>query len=126
MSETYKKILETANAAVAQGDYEGLLRCCTEDTQWTFVGNRTLQGKEAVRQWMAATYQEPPKFDVQRMIAEHDRVVALGEITLMNEEGQATRYAYCDVWRFRGNKIAELQAFVVEPGPECAALIPAG
>jgi hypothetical protein len=24
--------------------------------EWTFVGDKTLKGKEAVRQWMATTY----------------------------------------------------------------------
>lgn len=50
------------------------------------------------------------------MIAEGDFVVALGEITLKDEGGKATRHVYCDVWRFRGNRMAELRAFVTEPG----------
>jgi hypothetical protein len=37
------------------------LSFCTDDTEWTFVGDKTLKGKEAVRQWMATTYIEPPK-----------------------------------------------------------------
>jgi uncharacterized protein (TIGR02246 family) len=109
-----KEILEQANAAIAQGDFEGFLALCTEDTVWTFEGDRTLRGKSAVRQWMRTAYEEPPKFQVHRMIAEGDFVAALGEITLKDEQEKPVQHAYCDVWRFREGKMAELQAFVVK------------
>jgi len=106
----------TANAAISKGDFEGFLALCTEDTVWTFEGERTLTGKAAVRQWMADAYEEPPKFKVQRLIAEDDFVAAIDEITLKDEAGKAIRNAYCDVWRFREGKMAELHAFVVPSG----------
>ena len=118
MSETHKAILEKANAAITQGDHEGFLAFCTDDTKWTFVGDRTLDGKQAVREWMATAYLEPPRFEVHRLIADGDFLAALGEITLKDETGKATRHAYCDVWRFRDGRLAELQAFVVEARPQ--------
>ncbi|WP_242063371.1 nuclear transport factor 2 family protein [Nostoc sp. FACHB-892] len=60
MSENNKAILEAANVAIAQGNNEGFLSYCADDTHRTFVGDKTLKGKEAVRQWMATTYIEPP------------------------------------------------------------------
>ena len=116
MSQTNKEILEKANAAITQRDFEGFLALCTEDTVWTFEGDRTLKGKAAVREWMKVTYQEPPRFQVHRMIAEDDFVAALGEITLPDAAGKAVRHSYCDVWRFREGKMAELRAFVVATG----------
>lgn len=118
MSERNKAILEEANAAIAGGDYDGFLACCADDTVWTFVGEKTLRGKDAVRRWMATTYTEPPEFAVAHMIAEGDFVVALGDITTKSDDGKAVRSSYCDVWRFRGGKIVELKAFVIEPGGE--------
>jgi uncharacterized protein len=114
MSERNKAILQEANAAIAEGNYEGFLSFCADDTEWTFVGDRILKGKEAVRQWMATTYTEPPKFAVADLIAEDDFVTALGEITMKDENGKAARYSYCDVWRFRGGKMVELRAFVIK------------
>jgi uncharacterized protein len=116
MAENNKSILEKANAAVTQGDNEGFLTFCTDDTEWTFVGDKTLHGKEAVRQYMAATYIEPPKFMVAHLIAEGDFVTALGNITMKAEDGRDTQYSYCDVWRFRDGKMAELKAFVIKSG----------
>ena len=113
MSENNKAILEAANAANAAGNYEGFLSFCTDDTQWTFVGDKTLNGKEAVRQYMAETYIEPPKFTVTNLIAEGDFVTALGDITIKDEDGKAAHYSYCDVWRFRSGKMVELRAFAI-------------
>ncbi|PST83754.1 ketosteroid isomerase [Pedobacter yulinensis] len=114
MNLNNKEILEKANAAITAGEYEDFLSCCTDDTLWTFVGDQTLHGKEAVRQYMAAVYVEPPRFMVRNLIAEGDFVTAIGQISLRNQEGTMTDYTYCDVWRFRDGKMAELQAFVIE------------
>ena len=69
MSEKNKAILKQANAAVVKGDHEGFLSRCTDDVTWIFVGDKTLKGKEAVRQYMKSTYIEPPKFVVDQLIA---------------------------------------------------------
>lgn len=113
MTEQNKQTLELANAAVTSGDYEGFLSYCTEDTVWTFVGGQTLQGKEAVREYMAQTYQEPPQFEVERMIADEAFVTALGKIKLRDTDGAMVSYEYCDVWRFKDGLLYELKAFVV-------------
>ena len=115
MPNPNKTILQQANAAITAGDNEGFLAHCTEDTQWTFVGEQTLRGKQAVREWMKTAYQQPPRFRVEHLIAEDDFVTALGTITLPDANGEAVEHAYCDVWRFREGKLAELKAFVLKP-----------
>ncbi|RYY26935.1 MAG: nuclear transport factor 2 family protein [Chitinophagaceae bacterium] len=109
-----KVILETANASVSAGDNEGFLAFCTDDTEWEFVGERVLRGKEAVRQYMRQAYIEPPQFSVEKLIAEGDFVTAVGRISIKNDQGEATDYAYCDVWEFRDGKMASLKAFVIK------------
>lgn len=114
MSDHNKAILIRANEFVSNGDYEGFLEYCTEDTDWTFIGDRRLRGKEAVRQWMKMTYIQPPKFSVSGMVAKGDYVVATGEITVFLEDGKIQRSDYCDVWQFNKGKLAVLHAYVVE------------
>ncbi|WP_207427975.1 nuclear transport factor 2 family protein [Pedobacter sp. SYSU D00535] len=114
MSEINKAILEKANAAIIKGDNEGFLCYCTEDTRWVFIGDKTLQGKDAVRHYMATAYKEPPRFIVENLIAEGDFLTAIGTITMKNGQGIMVDYSYCDVWRFRDGKMAELKAFVIE------------
>jgi len=92
-----KAILEKANAAVSSGDNEGFLSFCTDDTKWTFVGDQTLQGKQAVREYMAAEYLEPPKFNVENLIAEGDFVTAIVTISLKDKSGKLVNYDYSDI-----------------------------
>jgi len=114
MSEKNKSILIKGNNAIAEGNHEGFLSFCSDDTEWTFVGDKTLKGKEDVRQWMTETYVEPPTITVDNLIAEGDFLTALGNVTMKDKHGKATQYAYCDVWRFHGDKIVELKAFVIK------------
>ena len=114
MSVNNKAILEKANKSITEGDNEGFLSFCTEDTEWTFVGDKTLKGKDAVRQYMATAYLEPPKFNVEILIAENEFVTAVGQITMKDENGEYTTYSYCDLWRFRDGKMAQLKAFVIK------------
>lgn len=109
-----KTILERANTAISDGDHETFLAYCTEDTQWTFVGDQTLSGKEEVRRYLTEVYKKPPKFDVEQIISEDNYVTAVGIINLLGEDAQWRTYDYCDIWRFENGKMAELKAFVVE------------
>ena len=113
MSLNNKEVLEKANACINKGDNEGFLAFCTEDVKWEFVGNRTLNGKEAVREYMKSSYTEPPKFDVENVIGGDGFVVAIGKISMKDETGALIEYAYCDVWHFRDGKMAALKAFVI-------------
>jgi uncharacterized protein len=80
----------------------------------SFIGDQTLNGKENVREWMKTAYKQPPSFEVENIIAEDDFVTAIGKITMKNEKEIMTTYSYCDVWKFRDGKMAELRAFVIE------------
>jgi len=116
MPDINKAILEKANAAIVNGDHEKFLLFCTDDTEWIFVGDKTLRGKDAVRQYMAVAYKEPPKFVVANLIEEGDFLTAVGDIKMKDKEGNEVSYKYCDVWRFRDGKMAELRAFVIRDG----------
>ena len=108
------EILHQANEFVKKGNYESFLAHCTPDTKCVFVGERILQGKDQVREYMKEFYLEPPVFTVEKTIEEGSYVTVTGEITLKDAKGIYTRYDYCDVWRFENGKIAELKAFVIE------------
>ena len=114
MSVNNKAIVEKVNAAFAEGSTEGFLACCADDVAWTMVGDTTVQGKDAIRQWMASMgLMEPPQFTVHNVIAEGDFVTAYGDMTMQDKDGAVVPYAYCDIYHFRGEKIVALRAFVI-------------
>lgn len=115
MSAQNKAIIDKANASFRSADVEALLALCTENFTWTMVGSPPAVGKAAVREWMAKAPPEPPQFTVDTVIADGDYVTCLGNMT-MAEKGETVPYAYCDVWRLEGGRIAELKAFVIKTG----------
>jgi ketosteroid isomerase-like protein len=109
-----KNILLQANACVAKGDNEGFLAYCTADTVWEFVGDKILQGKQVIRDYMNVAYVEPPHFDIEKIIEGDDHVIAIGKISMKDKVGNLTNFDYCDVWQIRGGKLSALKAFVIE------------
>lgn len=113
MSEKNKEIVAKADAAFAKGNIEGFLSLCAEDVEWTMVGEKVVKGKEAIRQWLASMKSEPPKLTIGKVIAEEDFATAYGDMTMKDKDGKIIPFSYCDIYRFRDGKIAELRSFVV-------------
>ena len=115
MSQKHKEIIEKVNASFAKGSTEGFLSSCAENVEWTMVGDKTVRGRDAIRQWMASMGDmEPPKFTVDNVIAEGDFATANGDMTMKDKNGKAVPYAYCDIYRFRDDKIVALSSFVIK------------
>ena len=116
MSANNKEIVEKVNASFAEGGSggEGFLSFCADEVAWTMVGHKTVKGKTAIREWLAAMDIEPPKFTVDNVIAEGDFATAYGDMTMKDKNGKWEPYAYCDIYRFRDGKIAELSSFVIK------------
>jgi uncharacterized protein (TIGR02246 family) len=82
MSLKNKEIVEKVNAAFAENDPEVFLSNCADDVTWTMVGEKTNNGKKAIQKWLAEMKDmEPPKFTVDKIIAEGDSVVCCGDMT---------------------------------------------
>ena len=43
-----------------------------------------------------------------------DSVAAYGNMTMKDQEGNTTPFAYCDIYRFRESKIVQLISFVIK------------
>lgn len=114
MPASSKEIVEKVNSAFAKNDLEGFLSFCADDVEWTMVGDQTINGKDAIRHWMASMDFDPPEFTVDAVIAEGDFVAAHGNMTMKREDGKTMPYSYCDIYRFRDDKIVELRSFVIK------------
>ena len=114
MNTNNKQILQTANAAVSKGDFEGFLKHCAEDIEWNMIGDTSLKGKSAVREWMIETYVNPPKFAADHFVSEGDFVTVFGDIDIKDQKGNTTHSKYCDVWKFKDGLMTELRAYAIE------------
>jgi len=111
---TNKALLKTANDLLEKGDIDGFLSFCTDDTEWVFIGENSLKGKDAVKQYLEEAYTKTTKFKIEQMIEEGDFVVQVGEISFENKNGEVESYLASDIWRFENGKMAELKAFVLK------------
>ena len=118
MSEINKEIVKKLNEAVRANNLDEFLSFFTDDVQWTKVGdNKSAQGKEALRKLIEDLGDAPPpsttKFDA--MIAEGDTVAAHGSLTIEIQPGMVVTLAFCDIYHFQGDKIADFKSFVIKP-----------
>lgn len=119
MSDKNREIVEKVNSSFAEGNTEGFLSFCSDDLDWTMVGEKRVRGKDAVREWMSSMEgMEPPAFTVNHMIADGDLVACSGDMTMKGEDGKEGNYGFCDIYRFGDGEIKELTSYVVKVKPE--------
>ena len=115
MAENNKTIVKEVNDAFANNRVEDFLKHCSEDVVWRMVGEKTTNGIDEIREWMAQMEgAEPPKFTVDEIVAEGDSVICRGDMTMKDQTGIEGKYAYCDSYRFKGGKIAQLDSYVIK------------
>jgi uncharacterized protein (TIGR02246 family) len=118
MSEENKRIVEEINTAFANGDPETFLSHCSEDVSWTMVGEKTNHGKAAIREWMASMKDlPPPKFTFNKLIADDNAVVCAGSMLMKDKTGTEQKHSFCDIYEFKGDKIVDLETFVIKHLP---------
>lgn len=109
-----KEIIKEVNSAFEKNNPEVFLGYCTDDIRWEMAGDEARTGKEAIREFMASTGDmKLTSLNVTDIIAEGDRAACFGDME-MDEKGNSTAYTYCDVYKFKGEKIAELRSFVAK------------
>lgn len=114
MSEKNKEIVKKVNDSFTAGNTDGFLEHCADNVVWNMVGNKETTGKAAIKEWMLHMEMEPPKFTVDKIIAEGDSVICYGDMTMKGEDGKEGIYSYVDAYQFSGDKIAELKSFIVK------------
>ena len=117
MLEHQKEIVKRLNTVIRENDLEAFLSFFTDDVQWTKVGDKSAKGKEALGRLIQSLgdAQPPSTIAFDAMIAEGDTVAAYGTLTIHVQDGKTIVQDFCDIYRFRGDKIFELKAFIITP-----------
>jgi ketosteroid isomerase-like protein len=114
MAANRKEIVQRINDAFAENNMEKVLSFCTDDVTWTMVGDTTVRGKDPIRKWLASMNPQPPQLTIHHVVAEGDFVIARGDMMMQEQkDGPSIPYTFCDIYRFAGDKVAELTAFVI-------------
>lgn len=121
MSEQNKAIVEQAYNHFKIGNIEALLNLMSDDITWTlpemegvpFAGART--GRAAVGEFFEAvnSSQEVLSFEPRELIAEGDRVVALGSYSWrVRSNGQEFGGDFAHAWTIRDGKAVGFQEYM--------------
>ncbi len=114
MHTDYKSIVDKINKTFDNNDTEAFLSYCADDIVWIMPGDKTYNGKESIRQMMSNMQGEPPQFTIKDLISENDLVVCRGDMKMKDKEGITKDYVFCDVYRFKEQKIAELTSYIIQ------------
>ena len=109
-----KDVVRTYIDGFERSDHDQILCCLTDDIRWTVFGAYRLEGKEAYDAEIEnPAFTGSPTITITRMV-EDDVVMAEMTLEARRATGETMRAAMGEVFVFRGGKIAERRAYVVE------------
>ena len=112
MESGYKDIIAQANLALQNNDPEGFLQFCSDNIKWTMVGEESMIGKENVMKFLEPMRgSQPAKLNMSLTIQEGNLVASNGSMKMPDD---GPEMLFCDIYRFVGDKIEEIQSYIVE------------
>ena len=101
-----------------RSDHELILSCLTDDVVWDLPGHAHLEGKKAFDGEIEnPDFEGSPLLTVDRLLEGDDAVVSLGEGEGRHKESGPFRFAFCDVFTFRGGLVCRVESYVVVLSP---------
>ena len=114
MSEN-KRTVEAYMDAFRKTDRPRILECLTDDVEWWIPGMFKVQGKEAFNEHIVDEgFVDRPVITIDRLVEEHDVVVAEGSVKAPRAVGGQMNLVFCDVFEMRDAKIRRLVSYLME------------
>jgi ketosteroid isomerase-like protein len=111
--------MKTTNTELSQQFSEGKFASCydylSNTIQWKIVGNKTLEGKEDVIKFCENMLKESENttFKNFNMVVENNSIVVEGNCKFMNEDNTEGEVNYCDVYKFKDDKISKITSYCI-------------
>ena len=110
-----KKTVDAYMDAFRKTDRPRILECLTDDVEWWIPGMFDVKGKEAFNAHIVDPgFEGHPDIKVDRLVEEHDVVVAEGSVVAPRADGSHMNLVFCDVFEMRGGKIRRLVSYLME------------
>jgi ketosteroid isomerase-like protein len=120
MTATPLATIQSVYAAFGRGDVPAILATLSPDVKWACHAQKThplagpVIGPEAVGGWFGrlAAGMEFTAFEVERLVADGDIVVALGhEASIVKPTGRRAASRFAHVWTLRDGKVVQFDDF---------------
>jgi ketosteroid isomerase-like protein len=97
-----------------QSDHGAILACLTDDVVWKIHGFRATRGKaEFDTEIENPAFEGSPQLEVDRTLDAGDVIVVTGTGLGRHREHGPFRFAYNDLFTFRGDLIAQVDSYIV-------------
>lgn len=109
-----KQVVQRYFDGFRASDHAMVLECLTDDVVWDLPGFRHLVGKDAFDGEIEnEEFVGSPTLRVDRLVEEGDVVVAVGSGEGTHISGRTHRFAFSDVFVFRGDVICRVESYLV-------------
>lgn len=111
-----QQFLHRFNEHWVRPDVDAILGDVTDDIHFAMAGKPPIVGKAEFRKMLDEMAGQAGEMDMrlETTLVDGDRAMVSGLISMPGEQGGRKAYAFCDVYRLAGGKVAELKAYVVE------------
>lgn len=97
-----------------RSDHAAILACLTDDVVWHIPGTRDTKGKaEFDDEIENPAFEGSPELTVDRTIEAPDMVIVTGTGVGRLRDAGPFRFAYSDMFTFRGDLVAQIDSYVV-------------
>jgi len=106
--------LQNLTIAFAKGDKQSILESVTDDIRWQIVGEKHIQGKEAVADALEGLGIDKVEELTIHHVVSHGKAGAVNGISKLNN---GKKIAFCDVYEFSGAKgtsVREIVSYLIE------------
>ena len=112
-----EKLIRQFNEAFANSDTAFILDNMSEDIVWHLIGDRSIEGKEAVRQSLEEMEQvETLNMDLSGIVIQGETAAAHGSMRIKKSSGEIKSFGFADVYEFSGSgmsKIRKMTSYVI-------------
>jgi uncharacterized protein len=119
VSSPKKRVVERYIEGFRAGDHEAIMSCLTDDVTWYMPPYFSLSGRaafdDAIENDAAPGL---PDIRLTRLVEQGDVVVAEGAVQAALKDGGRIDALFCDVFRFRDDRICGLVTYQVDRDPD--------
>ncbi|MGE0601815.1 MAG: nuclear transport factor 2 family protein [Dehalococcoidia bacterium] len=113
-STSQQETVEQYFEGFRRSDRPSILSLLTDDVHWDLPGFRHLVGKEDFEgEIVNDAFEENPRLTIDRIFEDRNTVIVVGTGEGEQKDGGVFRFAFCDLFTFRGELISRVESYLV-------------
>ncbi len=110
-----KQVIQQIVEAFDKNDTKTVLDMMTDDIEWTMIGDRTITGKVAMREWFSKTEDMKMAYSTKNNIIIEERLAAVnGEVSCKGKDGITFHMYYCDIYELENDQVKKMTSYIID------------